>query len=55
MEASNVKAMREALDEIRARLVYLYGLTDGAFNPPALKEIYEIADSAIVAPKKKAR
>lgn len=50
MEASNVKAMREALKEIRARLAYLYGQTYGTFNQTALKEVYEIADSALSAP-----
>ena len=42
--------MSEALKEIRARLVYLYGRTDGTFNPPALKEVYEIADTALSVP-----
>ena len=46
----NTAAMSEALKEIRARLVYLYGRTDGTFNPPALKEVYEIADTALSAP-----
>lgn len=46
----NTAAMSEALKEIRARLVYLYGRTDGTFNPPALKEIYEIADTALSVP-----
>ena len=46
MEGNN-KEMREALNEIRARLSYLYRRTDGTFNPPALKEIYEIAETAI--------
>lgn len=46
----NTAAMSEALKEIRARLVYLYGRTDGTFNPPALKEVYEIADTALSVP-----
>ena len=50
MEASNIKAMREALNEIRSRLSYLYGHIDGTFDPPALKEIYEIAGTALAAP-----
>ena len=50
MEASNIKAMRDALNEIRSRLSYLYGRIDGTFDPPALKEIYEIAGTALFAP-----
>ena len=50
MEASNIKAMREALNEIRSRLSYLYGHIDGTVDPPALKEIYEIAGTALSAP-----
>ena len=50
MEASNVKAMREALNEIRSRLSYLYERLDGTFDPPALKEVYEIAGTALSAP-----
>ena len=50
MEASNVKAMREALNEIRSRLSYLYERLDGTFDPPALKEVYEIADTALSVP-----
>ena len=50
MEASNVKAMREALNEIRSRLSYLYERLDGTFDPPALKEVYEIARTALAAP-----
>lgn len=50
MEARNVKAIREALNEIRARLAYLYGRTDGTFDPPALKEVYEIAGTALAKP-----
>ena len=50
MEASNIKAMRDALNEIRSRLSYLYGHIDGTFDPPALKEIYEIAGTALSAP-----
>lgn len=50
MEASNVKAMREALNEIRSRLSYLYERLDGTFDPPALKEVYEIARTALSAP-----
>ena len=50
MEASNVKAMREALKEICARLSYLYGSTDWTFNQPALKEIYEIAETTLSTP-----
>ena len=50
MEASNIKAMREALNEIRSRLSYLYGHIDGTFDPPALKEVYEIAGTALSAP-----
>lgn len=46
----NTAAISEALKEIRARLVYLYGRTDGTFNPPALKEVYEIADTALSVP-----
>ena len=46
----NASKMREALMEIRSRLVYLYGMTDGTFNQPALKEVYEIADTALSAP-----
>ena len=50
MKANNAEKMREALNEIRSRLVYLYGHTDGTFNPPALKEVYEIADAATSLP-----
>lgn len=50
MEASNVKAMREALNEIRSRLSYLYERLDGTFDPPALKEVYEIARTALSVP-----
>ena len=50
MEASNIKAMRDALNEIRSRLSYLYGHIDGTFDPPALKEVYEIAGTALSAP-----
>ena len=50
MEESNIKAMRDALNEIRSRLSYLYGHIDGTFDPPALKEIYEIAGTALSAP-----
>ena len=50
MEESNIKAMRDALNEIRSRLSYLYGHIDGTFDPPALKEIYEIAGTALTAP-----
>ena len=50
MEASNVKAMRDALNEIRSRLSYLYGHIDGTFDLPALKEVYEIAGTALAAP-----
>ena len=50
MEESNIKAMRDALNEIRSRLSYLYGRTDGTFEPPALKEVYEIAGTALSAP-----
>lgn len=46
----NTAAISEALKEIRARLVYLYGRKDGTFNPPALKEVYEIADTALSVP-----
>ena len=46
----NAAAMREALSEIRCRLVYLYGKTDGTFDPPAIKEVYEIAEAALSAP-----
>ena len=50
MEASNVKVMREALNEIRSRLSYSYERLDGTFDPPALKEVYEIARTALSAP-----
>lgn len=50
MEESNIKAMRDALNEIRSRLSYLYGHIDGTFDPPALKEIYEIAGTALATP-----
>ena len=50
MEASNIKSMRDALNEIRSRLSYLYGHIDGTFDPPALKEVYEIAGTALSAP-----
>lgn len=50
MEANNVKAMREALNEIRSRLSYLYERLDGTFDPPALKEVYEIARTALSTP-----
>ena len=50
MEESNIKAMRDALNEIRSRLSYLYGHIDGTFDPPALKEVYEIAGTALSAP-----
>lgn len=33
---------KEALREIRNRIVYIYGNIDGTFNPPALKEVCEI-------------
>lgn len=46
----NSAAMREALKEIRARLVYLYGHIDGTFDPPALKEVCGIADEALAKP-----
>ena len=46
----NAAAMRDALNEIRSRLFYLYVLTDGTFNPPALKEVYEISDTALSDP-----
>lgn len=41
---------KEALREIRNRIVYIYGNIDGTFNPPALKEVCEIADDAISSP-----
>ena len=41
---------REALREIRSRLVYLYGNIDGTFSPPALKEICGIAEDALAEP-----
>lgn len=41
---------REALREIRSRLVYLYGRTDGTFDPPALQEICGIAEDALAEP-----
>jgi len=41
---------KEALREIRNRIVYMYGNIDGTFNPPALKEVCEIADDAISSP-----
>ena len=50
MEASTIKAMRDGLNEIRSRLTYLYGHIDGTFDPPALKEVYEIAGTALSAP-----
>lgn len=46
-ETDNEAVMREALKEIRSRLVYLYGRMDGTFDPPALKEVCEIADEAL--------
>lgn len=49
-KTDNEAVMREALKEIRSRLVYLYGRTDGTFDPPALKEVYEIADEALAKP-----
>ena len=49
-QLGNAAAMREALKEIRARLVYLYGRIDGTFYPPALKQVYEIASTALSAP-----
>ena len=48
-ETDNEAVMREALKEIRFRLVYLYGRTDGTFNPPALKEVCGIIDDALVS------
>lgn len=36
-----------AIKEMLSRISYLYGLTDGSFSPPALKEIYEIGDNAL--------
>lgn len=38
---------KEALCEIADRLSYLFGKMDGTFDPPALKEIYEIACEAL--------
>lgn len=49
-QLGNAAAMREALKEIRARLVYLYGRIDGTFYPPALKQVYGIASTALSAP-----
>ena len=49
-ETNNEAVMREALKEIRSRLVYLYGRTDGTFNPPALKEVCGIIDDALAKP-----
>lgn len=46
----NEAEAREALKEIRARLVYLYGSMDGTFDPPALKEVCGIADEALAKP-----
>ena len=43
------RSYREALREIANRLVYLYGRTDGTFDPPALLEIYGIAVGAVLA------
>lgn len=43
---------REALREIRNRLVYLYGKTDGTFSPPALKEVCGIAEDALAEPER---
>ena len=42
-----MRTAKEALREIRNRLVYLYGKIDGTFDPPALKEVCEIADEGL--------
>ena len=46
----NAGRMLDALNEIRSRLSYLYGHIDGTFDPPALKEVYEIAGTALSTP-----
>ena len=46
----NMVAVINALQEIHSRLVYLFGSPDGTFNPPAIKEICEIADDALFTP-----
>lgn len=51
-ETDNEAVMRAALKEIRSRLVYLYGRTDGTFNPPALKEVCGIIDDALAKPQR---
>ena len=45
--SSTPRTPKEALCEIADRLSYLFGKTDGTFDPPALKEIYEIACEAL--------
>lgn len=41
------KSLYTAIQEMLARLSYFYGKTDGTFEPPAIKEIYEIGDKAL--------
>lgn len=48
--SGNQAEIRKALEEIADRLSYLFGHTDGTFNPPALKEVYEIAVHALAKP-----
>lgn len=48
----NGEAARWALREIMDRIGYLFARTDGTFNPPAMKEVYQIAEEALKAPSR---
>ena len=38
---------REALEEIKSRLEYFCGKTDGTYSPPWVKELVEIAEEGL--------
>lgn len=38
---------KEALEEIRSRLVYFCARLDGTYSPPWVKELVEIADEGL--------
>lgn len=46
-DPSPISILYDALEEMTTRISYLYGKTDGTFEPPALQEIYEIGEEAI--------
>lgn len=49
-EISNASAMREALEELRHRLVYFCARTDNRYDPPWAEELIGIINVALSAP-----